>query len=417
MASKIKRITVSNLKAVSSLTADFNGCTAIITGRNNAGKSSFLKSLMDRIRGFKPETILKHDEKEGFYEMELTTGEKFNWTFTAKGEKLLFTTEKNIKSSVTRDIAEFYFPKVFDVDKFLSQGPSDQKKTLQKLTGIDFTEIEKLWQDAYDQRTFFNKQLKIEQAKAEVVDEKLPLEEVSLEGLTKELAGIDLHNMKSETVSKGIADKTGQVNIINEEIAALENKRIELQERKRKLELEIEAGGQWMESEKNKPKPGTKSELELKIAEVRRQNSDILENNKAIEQQRKIEKAEDDAKYWDSEVKRIEAEKLDVIKNASMPEGFGFSDDGITYNGFEFTKQQLSSSGIYIAALKLAAINLGEVKTLHFDASFLDKNSLTEIEKWAEANLLQLLIERPDWEGREIEYQLICPLESATLVK
>ena len=90
-----------------------------------------------------------------------------------------------------------------------------------------------------------------------------------------------------------------------------------------------------------------------------------------------------------------------------MPDGFGFDDDGITYNGFAFNKEQLSSSGIYIAALKLAALGLGEVKTLHFDASFLDKNSLAEIETWANDNNLQLLIERPDFEGGEIEYQII----------
>lgn len=90
-----------------------------------------------------------------------------------------------------------------------------------------------------------------------------------------------------------------------------------------------------------------------------------------------------------------------------MPEGFGFTDEGITYNGFAFNKDQLSSSEIYISALKLAACGLGEVKTLHFDASFLDKNSLAEIEKWATENDLQLLIERPDFEAGEIEYHLI----------
>lgn len=90
-----------------------------------------------------------------------------------------------------------------------------------------------------------------------------------------------------------------------------------------------------------------------------------------------------------------------------MPDGFGFSEDGITYNGFSFTREQLSASGVYIGALKLAATGLGEVKTLYFDASFLDKNSLAEIEKWANDNDLQLLIERPDFEGGEIEYQLV----------
>jgi hypothetical protein len=90
-----------------------------------------------------------------------------------------------------------------------------------------------------------------------------------------------------------------------------------------------------------------------------------------------------------------------------MPEGFGFDDDGITYNGLPFTREQLSSSGLYIAAIKLAAMTLGEIKALHFDASFLDKNSLADIEAWANGEDLQLLIERPDFEGGEIEYQLL----------
>ena len=114
-----------------------------------------------------------------------------------------------------------------------------------------------------------------------------------------------------------------------------------------------------------------------------------------------------EAENADKEVKRLVAVKLDVIKNSTLPEGFGFSDDGITYNGFEFSKQQLSSSGIYIAALKLAALMLGEVKTLHFDASYLDRKSLSEIEQWSAENDLQLLIERPDFDGGEIEYQII----------
>jgi hypothetical protein len=37
----------------------------------------------------------------------------------------------------------------------------------------------------------------------------------------------------------------------------------------------------------------------------------------------------------------------------------------------------------------------------------LDKNSLLEIEKWAVENDLQLLIERPDFDGGEIEYQIL----------
>ena len=123
---KIKKITVSNLKALSSLTADFNGCTAIITGRNNSGKTSFLRALSDRLKSIKA-PVLKQGEKEGFYEMELTSGEKLVWTFDTKKEKLTLITEKNIKTSITKEIGQTYFPKVFDVDKFLTDEPSKQK--------------------------------------------------------------------------------------------------------------------------------------------------------------------------------------------------------------------------------------------------------------------------------------------------
>ena len=44
---------------------------------------------------------------------------------------------------------------------------------------------------------------------------------------------------------------------------------------------------------------------------------------------------------------------------------------------------------------------------MHFDASFLDKNSLAEIQLWANENDLQLLIERPDYDGGDIQYKII----------
>ncbi|WP_312698172.1 hypothetical protein, partial [Sphingobacterium mizutaii] len=133
----------------------------------------------------------------------------------------------------------------------------------------------------------------------------------------------------------------------------------------------------------------------------------IVKNNHAKVIKADFDKSVEEAKKADDIVKSIEKEKTDLIKGAKLPEGFDFSDDGITYNGYSFSKEDLSSSSIYIAALKLASLNIGEVKTLHFDASYLDKNSLQEIEEWAKENDLQLLIERPDFDGGEIEYHLI----------
>lgn len=403
---KVKKITVSNLKAVSALTADFNGCTAIITGGNNKGKSSFLKSLPERLRGHKPELILKEGEQEGFAELELTTGEKFLWSFDEKKEKLAFFTERNIKTSLTKDICSYYFPPVFDVDTFLNSTPKKQKEVLQKLTVIDFTEIDLLYKEAYETRTWENKRLAEEKAKLQKIDPDLPAEELPTEELEKEIAGIDSHNQRVVDFKARLEEKKKLVADNLKEIEELETKIRLIQAKNVAIDDDIQKGNTWLKDDKNKIKLNAE-ELKTQLADLKAKNKEIAANNQNKKQLEVYNKCEQNAKDADSEVKRIEAEKLEVIKNASMPDGFGFSDEGITYNGFEFTKEQLSSSGIYIAALKLAAIGLGEVKTLHFDASFLDKNSLAEIEAWAEANDLQLLIERPDWEGGEIEYQLL----------
>jgi hypothetical protein len=112
----------------------------------------------------------------------------------------------------------------------------------------------------------------------------------------------------------------------------------------------------------------------------------------------------------DESVKAIEAKKLEIIKNANMPAEFEITNDGILYKGFELSDSQISTSAKYIAALKLGALCLGELQTMHFDASFLDNESLKEVRNWASENDYQLLIERPDYDGGEIRYNLISEL-------
>lgn len=397
---KVKKITVSNLKAVSELTADFNGCTAIITGGNNKGKTSFLKSLPERIRGNKPNEIIKRGESEGFAEYELTDGSKFIWKFdnkTKKGESLSYITKDNIKTSVTREIAQRFFPPVFDIDKFLHSTPKQQLKVLQDLTGIDLDEIDNRYKEAYQERTILNRLASEKKALVIEIDQSYPTEKKDVTPLIQELNSIDAYNSKIDYVESGISEKEDLIAEKEEEIKRLQAKINELQ-------TEIQKGNDFLSKNKRK---SNKEQLKVEIEQINDHNNKVNKRLKAEQTNKEYNEALVKAQKQDELVKSIEQEKKEALENANLPQGFEIKDGVLTFENYAISKDQLSSSGIYIASLKLASLQLGEVRTLHFDASYLDKNSLADIEKWANENDLQLLIERPDFDGGEIEYQLI----------
>ena len=444
---KVKRITVQNLKALSAYTADFNGCTALITGRNNSGKTSFLRSEFDRFRGSKPELILKQGETEGFSELELTTGEKLRWEFSNKNEKgfkekMTFTSHDNISTSMTVALRDKYCPATFDVDKFLADQPKQQRITLQKLAGLDFTAVDLAYKTAYDDRESKNRDAKNLAAKLKGVPVPAKVDPVELaelnEAKQKEADRLaELYKTNHQT-NKDLRQKwNDDCDKLRTEVSdwnALQLAKGDKYQLCQRLAGQLNAEGYTDES-LNKFLDALKQDIEeVKVFEplpeptyidelpdqtamnnILQQITDAVQTNtdaKAYTDYLKLKQQSTDANTAaadaDKKVQDAEKARMDLIKSAKLPEGFGFSEDGITYNDLPFTREQLSSSGIYIAALKLAAMTLGEVKTLHFDASFLDKNSLADIEKWADAEGLQLLIERPDFEGGEITYELLC---------
>lgn len=409
--SKIKTIKVSNLKAIELSQLNLDGATAIVTGGNNKGKTTLLRSMIDRMRKLKPELVLRQGEKDGFYELELTTGEKFKWSFDEKKEKLIFVTEKNITTSLTQEISGYYFPKTFDIDKFLEDEPAKQRAQLEKIVGIDFTDLDKKIKEAKENLSYLNKKQKEDYSRVQPFDPKLPegIDTATVDNIEQDLRSAELHNERIKGVVYKLDLKKQSYKLGVERISMLKKEISKIEDENMQLETEIDKGDTWVKDDKNKPRD---QEWILdkgkKLLEAKNRNIEIEKNKEAKRFQQIYDTTTKNFELAKADVKSLEASKVDAIANAhNLPNGFGFNDSGITYNGFEFTRQQLSLSAIYIAALKLASLGLGDVKTLYFDASALDKNSLKEINEWANENDLQLLIERPDFEGGEIEYQIL----------
>lgn len=422
---KIDNITVQNFKAVSHESIDFNGCSAIITAGNNMGKTSVLRGLIDRFRGEKLDIIVKEGESKGFNVMELSDGCKIEWKFTEKTESFAYTTTDGIRMTqgVLSAIGQKYFGIKFDIDKFLSSGPAVQTKELQKIVGLDFGDIDSRYKEAYDDRTYANKVF------AEVSGKKLQgpekVEKPGLEALKKEYSIMD---EKNTLIAKDWSVKNekhlNEINKFNHEQTekrTVYNKLFDARAILNNLGYQSKDLNNFIDLKK----PGKlKDALSLPSPNYLSMERIRFDIEKAENQQRLFDSYERDLKDYndwvaegkkarevqvkaDEKVKSIQADKNKMIAGAKIPDEFKITDSGILYNGLPLTDSQISSSSKYIAALKLGAMVLGKLRTMHFDASFLDKNSLAEIQDWANKNDLQLLIERPDFDGGDIKYQII----------
>ena len=460
--SKIKKITLSNFKAIKgTLEADFKGCTAIITAGNNKGKTSFLRGIPDRMRFTRPEIIVNDGEESGKGEMILTTGEKFLWDFDVKGkDKLTYITTEGLKVGLTKEIGEKFFPALFDIDKFLMSTPKKQTEQLQQILGVDFTDIDARYKFAYDDRTEKNREsekyhVKLGQMikcdKVEPVDltelqTKKEAERTRLNELYKtNKAHNDKLRKEWEELNKNNQDAwNATCRAIDKECNEFNNQQQEILSKKEaaaKASAELANVGfihpdldafvvglnnsikDQRTSENEYPKQPEPTPAPAYIQELpddtllKAIDNEILSasetNAKAkayadyIAYAEETKQAKIAADNCQKVIEGIELERKALLESAKMPEGISITPNGITVDGLPLDRSQLSTSKLYMAALRIAAMNLGQVKTLHFDASFLDKNSLSEIEAWAHKNDLQLLIERPDFEGGEFEYQII----------
>lgn len=397
---KIKRIEVQNFKAVLEQELSLNGCSAIITAGNDKGKTSILRGLIDRLHSEKAPEIVHEGKEKGYNIIELTDGSRIEWNFTKKSERLHYITADGIKQTtgVIGAIGEKYFGKQFDIDSFLNSGPKKQQETLEDISGADLSGIEQRYQEAYQERTEKNRELKRIRSRKLQKPEKV--EKPDVQSIKDELKEAREQNEKHREAKNKVVALERIEKGVSQVIDETEYEELFDYDKAREIRESIEV-----------PEPVVESDIEQRLDEAQEQlrkydsyERDLKEYQEWVKEGKKAAKEADEA---DKKVKAIEQEKQEAIAEADFPEGFDIGEDGLTYNGFPLDEKQISQSGKYIAALKLGAMVLGKVKTLHFDASSLDKNSLNDVQEWAEKKDLQLLIERPDWEDGDIKYEII----------
>lgn len=448
--SRIKIIKATNLKAIKKMEADFKGCTAIITAGNDKGKSTFLRSIVDRIRFIRPEIPVTRGETEGESELILDSGERFVWEFDdKKKDKLTYfvkVNNKEVKQLVTKEFGRKFFPPVFDIDNFLASTPKEQILQLQKIVGLDFTDVDFRYEKAYADRTIKNRDAENYQAKLTSMLETDKVDPVDLTDLNvkkesersrlnklyqenkahndklrtqhqvdcdNERKIIELFN-KENSESPDLVILTESISAFNilktngyEDVAENASAFIGVLQKKIRPDRNYVAPVLPELIDPELPDDTELKRIDAEMLTASQTNVKAAEYQKYIDQKATTDAAKIEAKEADDLVKSIEAERKKMIAGAKFPEGITITDGKITVDGFPLDRDQIGSSKLYIAALKIGAIGLGEVKTMYFDASYLDDENLRGVNDWSESQGYQLLIEQPSRSGGEISYEII----------
>jgi len=413
---KIISLQAENIKKLVAVEITPTGNMVQITGKNGAGKTSVLDSIWWALAGAShiQAAPIRTGASKAIIKLDL--GEiKVTRTFSRKNEGGA-TTSISVENA---EGAKFPSPQrmldallgelCFDPLAFARMAPKEQFDALKRFVpGVDFAAIENANRGDFDKRTELNRTAKDLHAAASLitVPTNTPEEPINESSLIAELEGAGAHNSDIE-MRKGNRERIlGQAAVLLTETEGLRVRAGDL--RRQAAQLDEQAASKESEakalSEKISGAPPLAEPIDVSAVRQRIESARAtnLNVNKMKERHAKMKRAEEIANEADALTARMEqraANKQAAIEAAKMPAtGIGFGDGIVLLNGLPFdqasdAEQLRTSVAIAIAANpKLRVIRIR-------DGSLLDDDAMQLLGEIADANDMQIWIERVDSSG------------------
>lgn len=382
----------------------------VIGGQNDAGKSSCLDAIEMALAGKRshPAEPLRKGAKSGRVVLDL--GDiVVTRTFT-KGDTALVVESKAGKqfSGPQAMLDKLYGALTFDPLAFERQETKEQAETLRKLVGLDFSDLEKLREKLYADRTLENKTLSMLQASLAGMErhEDAPEAEVSVEALSAELSAAEALSQKAQAAGRTAAErhqalagaKAGREGA-EAEVQRLERQLAAAKERTEQLRVAEDAAltqlqaaqAAAMEAERAVPDTGP---LHAKLKAAEGLNEKVRENfrygaqEEALSEQRR---ACDDLTH---QIEAVDEEKGRRLAEAKYPvPGLSMSEDGaVLFSGIPF-EQASTSDRIRVSVAMGLALHPKLKILLVRDGSLIGEAKLKVIEEMVKEAGAQLWLE------------------------
>ncbi len=404
---KVEALTIRNFKGIKHERLSIKGSNVYVFGRNAMGKTSFLDAIFKILAGKNmPSMPTAQGEKSG--DIELDMGEFIvKAKFNAKNEKVSITVE-------TREGANYPSPRAFldqkigvmdfDINKFFELSPKKQVEQIKSMAGIDFSDIDEAYKDAYDERTFINRKAAELEAKLEGWDKN----NITLTDLTEatRLLNEKREFNKSRKDGQDLVDgNTERRKKIAEEIKALKSQIEKLETEDTALFDVIIEGQAWLNDPQNKAfEIETEEAAFLQAIEDNKIIQKNIDNQVLYEEFKTILEKQ---KALNETLDKCQAAKENAIKEAELPvPGLSFNDDGLTYHGLPFEAAQINKAQQIIIGLQINLALLGDVKIARFEGSLIDNENMEYIEDWAHKKGLQLFVEMVDRSAENLRIEV-----------
>jgi DNA repair exonuclease SbcCD ATPase subunit len=350
----IIKLRTENIKNIKAIEITPNGQNVTLEGKNGAGKSAVLDSIMVALSGEKLTEPIRQGTNKAVIDVDL--GEyKVKRIITEKTDRLEVTNAAGAKFPSPQALLDKIIGKIcFDPLSFAGMKPPEQHSFIARLTGIDLVAFRRKKDELYFKRTEVNRRLK---EKETILGNKffvkdLPEELISLSEISNQISVLrqaetnyqyyqnkiaDLNNTKAKWL-KDIERLQEQINIFKDQIKDTDKAISEM-------------------TEPPKVNPEEITALTAKINTAEDTNEQIRQNQSYLKLKSEVEAIKSEQELIGVSMDGLQSDLNGRIAASKLPvEGLSIDETGVTFAGKPFA-QLSTGEQIRISTLIAMAFN------------------------------------------------------------
>ncbi|MEJ8761679.1 AAA family ATPase [Enterocloster sp. HCN-30185] len=388
MSMKINKLEIENVKRVKAVKIEptANGLT-IIGGKNNQGKTSVLDAIAWALGGdrYRPSQA----QREGSVippNLHIVMNNGLIVERRGKNSDLKVT-DPNGKKAGQQLLNEFVEQLALDLPKFMEATSQEKAQTLLQIIGVGprLADLERQEKELYNERTYIGRTAdqKEKYAKEQPYYPDVPSVPVSASELIRQQQEILAQNGENQRKRERRHQLEQEYQSVTEQIQALLAKQGQ-------LEADLKIARETSEGLTDR----STAELEENI-------SNIEEINRKVRANLDKDKAEEDAKGYREQYKRLTAQieeirsqKTDLLKEADLPlPGLGVEDGELVYHGQKWDNMS-GSEQLKVSTAIVRRLNPECGFVLLDKLEQMDLDTLHEFGQWLEQEGLQAIATR-----------------------